>query len=204
MRQNDGTTKVIGITGGIGCGKSTAVSYLENRYHAIALRADEISRAQLRSGGVCFDPVREIFGDEVLTPDGELNRAAIAKKAFADRELLERLNAVTHPAVHEEVKARVEEARQAGGRLVCIEAALLLEENYDEICDEVWYVFCDEEIRRDRLRRSRGYSDEKIDAIMKNQLSEEEFRARCQVVIDNNGDVETLRMQIDALMERRP
>ncbi len=202
MTQSKKPTRVIGITGGIGSGKSEAIRYLESRYQATALRADEISRAQMRSSGVCFEEVRSLFGEEVLTPDGELNRAEIARRVFSDRELLERLNAITHPAVHEEVQARVAEARAIGGRLVCVEAALLLEENYDAICDEVWYIYAKEEIRRDRLRRSRGYSNEKIDAIMENQLSEEEFRARCDLVIENSGDASALRAQIDERMAR--
>ena len=81
-----------------------------------------------------------------------------------------------------------------------MEAALLLEDNYDLICDEVWYIFTTEEVRRKRLKESRGYTDEYISNIIKKQLSEEVFREKCQVVIDNSGSVEETRDQIDKRM----
>ena len=82
-----------------------------------------------------------------------------------------------------------------------LEAALLIEEHYDEICDELWYIYTSEENRRLRLKESRGYSDEKIDNIFASQLSEAEYRSACQKCIDNNGTVEHTYMQIEEIIK---
>ena len=108
------------------------------------------------------------------------------------------MNSVVHPAVKEYVIRQQEYEKERGElSLLVLEAALLIEEHYDKICDELWYIYTSEENRRDRLKASRGYSDEKIDNIFKSQLSEEEYRKYCAVVIDNNGSVEAAFEQID-------
>lgn len=81
-----------------------------------------------------------------------------------------------------------------------VEAALLIEAGYDDVCDEFWYVYTDEPIRRQRMKESRGYSDEKIDSIIKNQLSEAEFRKACRRVIVNNTTLEDVRLQLEAIL----
>ena len=108
------------------------------------------------------------------------------------------MNSIVHPAVKEYVIRQQEYEKERGElSLLVLEAALLIEEHYDKICDELWYIYTSEENRRDRLKASRGYSDEKIDNIFKSQLSEEEYRKYCAVVIDNNGSVEVAFEQID-------
>ena len=100
------------------------------------------------------------------------------------------------------IRRAIENEKKQGTSYVFIEAALLIEDHYDEICDELWYIYADERVRRDRLRRDRNYSDEKIDGIMENQLSEEEFSEHCDFEVDNSGEFEDTKKQIDQRMSK--
>lgn len=205
--------KIIGITGGVGCGKSRVLRFLEEKYGAVCVRADEVSKGLMKKGGICYGEVRELFGDGAVGPDGEFDRQKIAALIFGDEELRLAMNGIMHPAVRraimddilrrktEEAEKRRENARLPEGIYV-LEAALLLEENYDEICSEVWYVYADENVRRRRLSESRGYSGEKITSIMKSQKSERYFREHTDLVIDNSGDFSDTEKQIDAAVLR--
>ncbi|MCD8338490.1 MAG: dephospho-CoA kinase [Lachnospiraceae bacterium] len=179
--------KVIGITGGVGAGKSTLLSYLNEYYGACILEADKIGHQVQQPGETCWRRITEIFGREILKEDGTIDRGLLGAVVYADRKKMEQLNAIVHPAVKERI---LEKIASSGSKcsIIVIEAALLLEDHYDEICDEVWYIYADEETRMRRLMKSRGYSREKVRQIMQNQLSEEEFRRRSQVVIDNSSD----------------
>jgi|UniRef100_I5AQC9 dephospho-CoA kinase len=190
----------IGVTGGVGCGKSEVLRFLEEEYDCEVLRSDELARELMLPGGCCFEPVLALFGEEVLGTDGQFDRQAIAKKVFGNPELLDALNQITHPAVREEIARRVEAARKSGRKFFFLEAALLIEEKYDEICNELWYVYAEESVRRKRLAQSRGYSEEKISAVMANQLSEDVFRKHCRFVVDNSGSMENTREQIRSYM----
>ena len=110
------------------------------------------------------------------------------------------LNQITHPAVKAYIVDWIEQEKKKGTELFVIEAALLLEDNYDKICDVIWYIYTREEVRRVRLKESRNYSDEKIDSMIASQLPESYFREHCQIVIDNSGDFEDTCIHIDNVM----
>lgn len=192
--------RVFGITGGVGAGKSQIMHYLETAHGARVLLMDNLGHELMAKGAVCYEPILSLFGPEVLLENGEFNRKAIGAKVFADRELLEKLNAIVHPAVKKEVIARVEAAREEGIPYFFMESALLLEEKYDRMCDELWYIYTKESVRRERLKASRGYSDEKIDLMLKNQASEEVFRSHSSFEIDNSGAFAATEAQIDQRM----
>lgn len=107
-----------------------------------------------------------------------------------------------HPAVKEYVLNAVKEAKKEGIFMLVLEAALLIEEGYGEICDELWYIYASEEVRRKRLKSSRGYSDEKIDSIFASQLKEAEYRRHCKGVIDNDGDIENTIASINKALSK--
>ncbi len=192
--------RVIGITGGVGAGKSTVLSVLETEYGAAVLPADEIGRELMAPGGACFEPVLALFGREVLLPDGCLDRKKIAGRVFQDKNALEQLNRIVHPAVRKEIGRRLGELLWNGCPVAAVESAILLEAGYREICDEVWYIHTDKEIRIRRLSASRGYTREKCLEVMGNQLSEEEFKRHSDVVIENNGGPEEIKMQIAGIL----
>ena len=190
--------KFIGITGGVGAGKSAILNYISKNYDAKVMLADEIAHDLMMPGTKCYDTIKKTFGTEdILLPDGNLDRMKMAQVIFSDAKKREQMNRIVHPAVKEYVLEiyRKEQAEQRLDYLI-LEAALLIEEHYDEICDELWYIYTSEENRRKRLKADRGYSDEKIDGIFKSQLTEEEYRRHCKQVIDNNGSVEDTFLQI--------
>lgn len=191
--------KFIGITGGVGAGKSEILSYLGKKTGVRVMLADEIAHELMEVGTDCYKCLRQTFNDEdIWNSDGSFNREKLAKVIFSDKLKRDIMNSVVHPAVKEYVIRQQEYEKERGELfLLVLEAALLIEEHYDKICDELWYIYTSEENRRDRLKASRGYSDEKIDNIFRSQLSEEEYRKYCAVVIDNNGSVEAAFEQID-------
>ena len=125
----------------------------------------------------------------------------MAAVIFGNEKMREALNELVHPAVRQYVCEQKELEEQKGELdFLFLEAALLIEEHYDEICDELWYIYTSEENRRIRLKKQRNYSDEKIDEIFKSQLTDEKFRKACRVVIDNNGTIEAAAAQIEAAL----
>ena len=189
------------MTGGVGCGKSAVLQYLEEAYGAAVIRSDDVARDLMEPGGACYPAVKEMFGPSCIREDGSLDRAAIAAKVFADEDLRLRLNALTHPAVWEEIRRRFRAEEEKGTPVICLESALLTAEKNNETYDELWYVYASEPVRRERLKASRSYSDERIDAVMASQEPEEEFRKGCDHVIDNSGSFADTRRQIDALLK---
>ena len=190
----------IGVTGGVGAGKSLVLSYLKEHHGARIIMLDEVGRELMQPDGACFKPVVDLFGTDVVKPDGTLDRPLIAKRMLADDDLRIKLNGIIHPAVLHETMNRIYRAEDEGVRLLVVESAILLETNYGAICDEVWYIYADVKVRAARLRASRGYDDARIRKTMEAQLSDEEFRKRADHVIDNSGDFELTRGQIDEVL----
>lgn len=190
----------IGVTGGVGAGKSLVLSYLKEHHGARIIMLDEVGRELMQPDGACFKPVVNLFGTDVVKPDGTLDRPLIAKRMLADDDLRIKLNGIIHPAVLHETMNRIYRAEDEGVRLLVVESAILLETNYGAICDEVWYIYADVKVRAARLRASRGYDDARIQKTMEAQLSDEEFRKRADHVIDNSGDFELTRGQIDRVL----
>ena len=204
--------RFIGITGGVGAGKSAILSYLAEKPNTKVMLADEIAHDLMEPGTDCYRQIVEQFkGLDIFTEgmslkeDGQpFDRIKLAKVIFSDSKRREQMNAIVHPAVKAFVRKQYAVELDKGElEYLVLEAALLIEEEYDEICDELWYIYTSEENRRKRLKESRGYSDEKIDSIFKSQLSETEFRASTQVTIDNNGDLEETMKQIEKALRRK-
>ena len=196
--------KVIGITGGGGAGKSEILKYLKEKHHAMVVEADKVGHLLMEPGGACYYSIVEKFGSSILNGDQTINRGKLAKIVFADAALLEALNKIIHPRVKAHIVSEIAKERAYHRtELFVIEAALLLEDHYDVICDEIWYIDTDMEIRAKRLKETRGYDDEKIAGIMANQKSPEEFRMACQAVIDNSGSLTETFAQIDRQLGRK-
>lgn len=193
--------KVIGITGGAGCGKTEILRYLESRYKCRVLQADRAAERLQEPGGLCYRRIVELLGTDILGPEGRIDRQAMATVIFGNKDMLAAVNAVIHPAVRTYILQRIEEAAREGtADFFFLEAALLIECGYEEIVDEMWYVYADEEARRARLKAGRQYSDHKTDAIFAAQLPEETYRAHCGFVIDNGREITYAFEQIDKKM----
>lgn len=200
MKQNN--LKAIGITGGVGCGKSAIMSYLKDNYNCEIILADNAAHDVKKKGTSCYNKLVNLLGKDVLDAAGEIDKAKMAALIFSDTCLLKQVNDIIHPEVKRYIIERIATLRKEGDvDFFFLEAALLIEDNYSEILDEIWYIYASEDTRRNRLKISRNYSDEKIDSIMKNQLSEEEFRKHCQFVIDNDKDLNNTYMQLKIKLE---
>ena len=196
--------KTIGITGGVGAGKSLVLNYLQNHYNARVYLADDIANDLKLPGQSCYDKIIELLGRNIIDSEGLIDKNKMAEKIFSHKELLDEVNRIIHPAVKEYVLSQIELERKKGEiDYFILEAALLIEEGYDRILDELWYIYADTSVRSRRLKETRNYTRDKIDHIMASQLSETEFRKHCKVVINNNSDEETLYSQIDHILEEK-
>ncbi len=194
--------RLIGITGGVGAGKSEILQYIRKHYKCEIYLADQVAHEVQSPGQPCYQKMVELMGNGILQEDGTIDRAKMASRIFLEKELLLKVNALVHPAVQTYLLDRVKEARQNPEvELFFIEAALLIETGYKEIADEMWYIYADEKVRRNRLEASRGYTPQKISQIMDKQLSEEAFREACDFMIDNSGTLEDSFRQIDERLE---
>lgn len=195
--------KVIGITGGVGAGKSAILNYLKEKHGAMIVEADKVGHLLMEPGGACYYSIVEKFGSSILNGDQTIHRGKLGKIVFADAALLEALNKIIHPRVKSHIVSEIAKERAYHRtKYFVIEAALLLEDHYDVICDEIWYIDTDADTRAKRLKASRGYDDEKIAGIMANQKSPEEFREACQAVINNSGSLTSTYEQIDRQLGR--
>ena len=195
----------LGITGGVGAGKSEILAYLREHYNGKVMLADEIAHQLMEPGTLCYQNLRNQFKEQdIWEEDGRINRPQMARLIFSDREKREQLNGIVHPAVKKYVVEAARKAQKEGKLdLLVLEAALLIEEQYDKIWDELWYIYTSRENRKIRLKASRGYSEEKIQNIFASQLPEEEYRLHCKKVIDNNGTPGEAFGQISKLLEEK-
>ena len=194
--------RVIGITGGVGSGKSRVLTFLQERFFAVICQADHVAWELQMPGEECHRQIVTTFGNQIINEDGTINRNVLGQIVFADGQKLRALNEIMHPQVKKRILERLENEKVNGTKLFVIEAALLLEDHYDEICDDVWYIYTEPTVRAQRLKDNRSYSDEKIASIMNRQLSDEIFRKHCRVIIDNSGDFSDTCYQIEQAMKR--
>lgn len=192
--------KVYGITGGAGTGKSEVIKMLQENFGGCVIMSDEVARELMQKGHISYQLIVEYFGRDILMDDGEIDRKKLADHVFNNKEALEKLNSMTHPYVKDEIRKLIAEAEASGEcRFVALESAILLECGYEDICDEFWYVYTKPEIRRQRMKETRNYSDEKVDSVMRNQQPDEAFFEQCSFVIENNT---TLSDVYDQLKEK--
>ena len=187
----------IGITGGVGAGKSTVLDFLAEKYQAYVMKEDEIGHLVMEPGQECYEPVIALFGKQIIKDDKTIDRRQVSDVVFSHPDMLERLNEIIHPAVKRYIRRQLELKRQQGQKICVVEAALLLEDHYQEFCDTIWYIHTDQEIRIRRLMENRGYTREKSISIIASQAPEEFFRANADYVVVNNTDLKETWQQIE-------
>ena len=193
--------RIIGITGGVGSGKTAILNQIKDLYNCEVIYADEAAHLLKEPGRACYPALIDLLGQRILDADGRINRAKMAEIIFADERLLAKVNQIIHPAVKKYIEdeiAVLKEKNEIG--LLFIEAALLIEDGYDKIVDELWYIYADAEVRLKRLQEKRGYSFAKARKIMESQLTDDLFRSRCQVVIDNSQETDFALKQIELML----
>lgn len=189
---------VILLCGGVGAGKSAALSYLKEAFGADVIGTDETAHELYETGREGYRAVIRILGEGVRNADGSLDRKKMADLLYREPALLEKLDAAVHPLVRAELRRKV---RASKADCVIVETALP-QKTESDMFDEVWYVYTPEEVRIERLMKNRGYSRERAEEIMSRQPSDAEYRARADFILDNSGSPEDLRRQIDARMKK--
>ena len=174
--------KLIGITGGIGSGKTT-VSGMFARLGAEVIDADEISRAVTKKGGAAYPELKEAFGKEILLPSGEIDRKALAKIVFSDKERLKRLNEITHRHIFIEMQKRMEASK---AQVVVMDVPLLFSSEFPFKCDLTVGVTAALEERIKRVESRDGMARDEVLRRIENQISDEELKKKADVIIENN------------------
>lgn len=199
--------KIIGVTGGVGAGKSALLTRVMEICNCKVIFSDNVANDVKKKGMPAYDALVDLLGDGILEVNadgsyGEIDKKKMAAAIFKDDTLLQKVNDILHPATNKYIADIIDQERALGEiDYLFIEAALLIENGYKDIVDEMWYIFASEEVRRQRLKKARGYSDEKIDGILKAQLSEEVFRQNCDFVVDNSNDLDSAIEQIRKQLE---
>lgn len=210
MKQNK--ARIIGVTGGIGSGKSAALDYIADKYRMMIIRADDIGNEVKLKGNECYGPIVNLLGDDIVGSDGQIDKKRMAAKIFGNDELLNEVNEIIHPAVRRTIDNLIG-SNQFDYDCIFIEAALLVEAGYNLILDEIWEVTTPKDIRIARLCESRGYSVEKCESIISKQHDDmyvfnhvEDFNKTNDkklkyVRLINDGNIEKMYTQIDEAME---
>lgn len=183
--------RVIGITGGIGTGKSTVLNLLRDNYNAYIVETDKLAHKLMLPGEMAYQEIVKCFGKDILQEDGAIDRGILGGIVFSDSQKLNQLNSIVHPAVKEYILQDIKHKRnEKEVPYYVIEAALLIEDGYKAICDELWYIYAEKEERIRRLLAGRGGSREKWEQIIENQSPEEYYRTNCDVIINNGTNLE--------------
>jgi dephospho-CoA kinase len=192
--------KVIGLTGGIGSGKST-VSQILAELGVVVLDADKVGHQAYQPGTETWKDVVAAFGQEVVAADGSIDRKKLGAIVFGDPKALERLNRIVHPRMYDMMAEQIEEYRQQGVEVVVLEAAILLEANWTPLVDEVWVTVASEPTVVRRVKERTGLPEEQIRSRIRSQLSNEERKKQASVVIRNDGSLDELRAKVVELWE---
>lgn len=189
---------VLGLTGGVGAGKSRILELFSKEYDAQVIQADLVARKLEDPGQPGLTGLVSLFGTGILQKDGTLDRKGFAERIFGNPEALKRVNALIHPLTWNEIKRQI---RESSADLIVVEAALF-DERSREVCQYLLYVDTQDEIRIQRLMENRGYSRGKCLDIMKNQADRSRFLELADFVIDNSGSLEGSRQQIRQILKK--
>ncbi|MFB0558952.1 MAG: dephospho-CoA kinase [Dehalococcoidales bacterium] len=190
--------KVIGLTGGIGSGKSTVSQFLAE-LGAVILNADGVGHEALKPDTEVWREVVAAFGRQVLTPDGSIDRARLGGIVFGNPESLSRLNRIMHPRMYDMVKARLDEYRRRGVDVVVLEAPLLIEAGWTSLVDEVWVTVASEATVLRRLEERTGLSESESLARIRSQLSSEARVEYADAVINTDCSLDELKARVGEL-----
>jgi dephospho-CoA kinase len=191
-------TRVIGLTGGIGSGKSTVSQYLKE-LGAVIIDADKVGHEAFQPGTEAWREVVATFGRDIVAPNGEIDRKKLGAIVFDNPQALAQLNRIMHPKMRDMMKAQIDEYRRQGVAVVVLEAAILIEANWTPLVDEVWVTIAPESAVLERLKKQRGLVEEQTLARIRSQLSNQERLKHADVVITNEGNLEEVKARVKEL-----
>jgi dephospho-CoA kinase len=191
----------IGLTGGIGSGKSTVSKFLAE-LGAPIIDADKVGHAIYAPDGPAYPDMIAAFGEGILAPDRTIDRKKLGPIVFADPAALKRLNSIVHPKMFARMRKMVDAMRTAGERKpIVVEAAILIEANWQPLFNEIWLVIASRERVIERVERDRGLKPEQTEARIKAQLSDDDRRKYATTVVTNNGTIDELRTKVADLWQ---
>lgn len=191
--------QIIGLTGGIGTGKSTASGYLREQGFAV-IDADQIAREIVEPGQPLLKELGRLFGEEIINEDGSLNRKGLAAIVFQNKERREALDKIMHGRIIEVIDERIDcYQRQGACRGIILDAPLLFETGLEKKCDQVLLITADTELRIARVCARDGMTPEEVSARIKNQMGDQEKKAKADWTLDNSGSKEALLEKLDEL-----
>ena len=194
---------IIGLTGGIGTGKSE-VSRILGELGALVVNADRLGHEAYLPGTDTWEKVVQTFGQEILQPNQEIDRTKLGPIVFADPEALNRLNAIVHPKIYSMAEEIIAKARSENMvKAVVLEAAILIEANWQPLVEEVWVITASEQSIIDRIGAQRGLTEQQVRSRIGSQFSQSERVKHAHVIIDNEGGVDNLTDQIKELWQNR-
>lgn len=189
---------ILGVTGGIGSGKSTVSSILRDR-GVLVLDADEISHKVTESDGLAIEPIRELFGNRAINSDNSLNRKYVSSIVFDDRTKLDNLSTIIHRCVFEYMDKVIEEERQKGTKALVLDVPIPVKNGFVSRCNQIWVVTCEETVRVERIVK-RGMTEEEARRRMAMQMTDDEYLALGDFEINNSGTREELETRINELI----
>ena len=189
---------VIGLTGGIGCGKSEAARYLKE-LGAAHLDADDISRELTAENGAALPEIRRVFGDGVFEANGALNRAELGRLVFSNEPARRALEGIIHPLVQRRMLEEMDAAAEAGAAVVILDVPLLFETGMDALCDETWVLYVDRDIQIQRVMARDGLSSQEAEERIDSQMPSEERNARASHAINTDQPIERTRTELEQL-----
>ncbi len=192
--------KVIGLTGGIGSGKSTVAQFFLDKGIPV-IDADKIGHACYLPGSKTFLEVVASFGKEIVAPDGNLDRKKLGAIVFKDADALNKLNSIVHPRMYQMMAEKIEAHRNVGESLVIMEAAILIEAGWTSLVDEVWVVTASENQVIKRVRERTGLPEEQIRSRIRSQMTNEDRTKQADRIIHNEGSLEELLATTTALVK---
>ena len=192
--------KIVGLTGGIGSGKSTAAGFLAD-LGAVVVDLDKTGHEVLRQKEIRDRLVGE-FGREILDDIGEIDRSRLGKNVFSDKDALSKLNTIVHPVIDKVLEEKVKNYRQQGVKVVVFEAAAMLEAGRDWQADEVWVTAAPENVVLQRLSGRQDFTEADVKARIRSQISNEERIRQADVVIVNDGTLDELRDKVKIEWEK--
>jgi len=192
--------KVIGLTGGIGSGKSEVSQYLQE-LGAVLIDADRVGHEAYQPNTDTWRELVAAFGEQIRAPDNSIDRKKLGGVVFSNPESLARLNQIVHPRMYEMMKAQIDEYRRQGVEVVVLEAAILLEAGWNQLVDEVWVTVAPESMVVERTRERTGLPEVQILARIRSQMSPEERAKHADVVINNDGSLDDLKAKVKELWE---
>lgn len=191
----------IGLTGSIGTGKSTVSKLLRERGIAV-IDADLLAREIVKKGQECLNDLKNVFGNQILTLDGELDRKKLGQIVFSDDGKLELLNSITHPHIRRRMKDQMNELESKNNKFIVLDIPLLFEAKMEDLVDIVLVVFAKEEIQIKRIMERDNCTQEEAMRIIKAQISQQDKISKSDYTIDNSGTIEELKEKLNGFLEK--